>query len=304
MTEPTSEGSHLEWPERWSDAVDAPPLARAFVKQIARFEAAPVRESPRRTSRLPLVMGAGLVAIAAIAALYFGPVRDSAGEPLALVPANDPLPVAARPATPAPAPFGAPMTTPDISNVRPPVTPATRVEAGLLYVSARPTVAIEIDGVSRGNTPRRLNLTPGRHRLRMTRPEVGIDASEMIEIVAGETLRIVRTFDVPYDPDAAPPRRVNAPSTPPASTPPTVSVGSPYDLARACAIRGEYPCVIANLLGHCTTAREFELLISSMRSSGGYDREVEANMRIYLASFPTGRPSGAYRQYLVAHSGH
>jgi len=79
--------------------------------------------------------------------------------------------------------------------------------------------------------------------------------------------------------------------------------GSRYDTARACAITGDNSCVITQLRGHSTTAREFELLISSMRTSGGYDRDVEANMRTYLARFPTGRQAGAYRQYLVAHSG-
>lgn len=81
------------------------------------------------------------------------------------------------------------------------------------------------------------------------------------------------------------------------------SAVSRYDAARACAITGDHGCVIAQLRGHSTTPREFELLIASMRSSSGYDRDVESTMRTYLARFPTGRQVGVYRQYLVAHSG-
>lgn len=78
---------------------------------------------------------------------------------------------------------------------------------------------------------------------------------------------------------------------------------SRYDGARACAISGDHACVIRELRGHCTQAREYELVIASMRAQSGYDRDVESYMRTYLSRFPTGRQAAQYRQYLVAHSG-
>jgi pSer/pThr/pTyr-binding forkhead associated (FHA) protein len=87
------------------------------------------------------------------------------------------------------------------------------------------------------------------------------------------------------------------------STPAAPETSSRYDSARACAIAGDHGCVITQLRGHSTTAREFEMLIVSMRATSGYERDVESNMRTYLSRFPAGRQAGAYRQYLVAHSG-
>jgi ABC transport system ATP-binding/permease protein len=78
---------------------------------------------------------------------------------------------------------------------------------------------------------------------------------------------------------------------------------SRYDSARACAMVGDHGCVIRELRGHCTVAREYELLIAAMRASTGYDREIESSMRAYVTRFPTGRQVSSYRQYLVAHSG-
>jgi pSer/pThr/pTyr-binding forkhead associated (FHA) protein len=79
--------------------------------------------------------------------------------------------------------------------------------------------------------------------------------------------------------------------------------GSAYDRARECSIAGDNRCVVRELRGHCTVAREYELLIAAMRAVGGYDRDVENNMRTYLGRFPSGRMAAQYRQYLVAHSG-
>jgi hypothetical protein len=60
---------------------------------------------------------------------------------------------------------------------------------------------------------------------------------------------------------------------------------------------------VSELRGHCSQAREYELLIIAMRQIGGMDRDVEGHMRTYLDRFPSGRMAAQYRQYLVAHSG-
>lgn len=60
-----------------------------------------------------------------------------------------------------------------------------------------------------------------------------------------------------------------------------------YARARACAIAGDNRCVIRELRGHCVAARDFELLIAAMRAAGGYDRDVENQLRTYCSRFPS-----------------
>jgi hypothetical protein len=328
MTEHPTEGSEIEWPVRWADAADAPPLAQAFLEQIAPFEAAPSHLTPRHVasesaSRRPLAIGAATLALAALASLYFWIDRDAPRDEIALAPAHDPLPIEtartlepealepeeglepaalAPPTLPDPV-VGAPMAPED--EAEPAVTPATRVALVLLIVETTPAVDVQIDGVMRGRTPLRARVTPGPHRMRMIRTEVGIDTTETIDVPVGGRLRLMRTLDTAFDPDGpTPPHRVNQPPT----TPPLARSGPSaadlrYATARECAISGDHACVIETLRGHCTTAREFELLISSMRSASGYEREIETHMRTYLSRFPRARLSGVYRAYLVAHSG-
>jgi len=94
-------------------------------------------------------------------------------------------------------------------------------------------------------------------------------------------------------------------SSSPAPSAPAAGGGdaSRYDRARTCSIAGDNRCVVSELRGHCSQAREYELLIIAMRQIGGMDRDVESHMRTYLDRFPSGRMAAQYRQYLVAHSG-
>jgi pSer/pThr/pTyr-binding forkhead associated (FHA) protein len=94
-------------------------------------------------------------------------------------------------------------------------------------------------------------------------------------------------------------------STGPSASPPAAGGGeaSRYDRARTCSIAGDNRCVVTELRGHCSQARDYELLIIAMRQLGGMDRDVEGHMRTYLDRFPSGRMAAQYRQYLVAHSG-
>lgn len=298
MSEHVDTESEPAWPERWLDAQNAPPLARAFVKELDAFE--PVDAAPvARAQRWPFAVGVGLAAIAAAALLYarfspsdgaLVPAHDLASHD-PVVASHDPV-VASAPTTPSglpgaagPIPTG-PATDVAVATPPEPVTtpPATVIEPGVLVVRAEPFVIVHIDGVRQGPTPIRLTLSPGTHTMRLTRPALEVDETETIAIASGETLDLLRRFE-----------REEAP-------PPPAPAARPYDAARDCAIRGEHDCVITHLLGHASTAREFELLIASLRHAGR-DRDVDANMRLYLSRFPTGRQAAAYRQYLVAHAG-
>lgn len=76
---------------------------------------------------------------------------------------------------------------------------------------------------------------------------------------------------------------------------------TPYERARECSLSGDNVCVIRELHGHCTNAREYELLIAALRATGGPEADVMAQMREYLGRFPSGRMATQYRQFLLAH---
>ncbi len=327
----------LIWPTRWRDSPHAPPLAGAFVRELDELEPARRSDTARRgPPALWVSAAAAFVALAAAAALYVGTTFESPPEAATpLVPATSPgdivaaTPadtVAATPAdTVAPStvaaeePSLAPTTEPASSvgavgaearsssgGSRAPAvesptgetpesrTPATNAEpaalaaTGRLSLDSSPRVPVFVDGTLRGRTPVQVEVFPGEHTVRWYDPDQRIDHTERFVIGAGETTRVWRNVAPPV---AAP--SVAAPATPAAS---------PYDDARACALTGDHACVVDRLRGHASTAREFELLIASLRSLG-HDRDVETNMRLYLSRFPTGRQAAAYRQYLVAHAG-
>jgi hypothetical protein len=75
---------------------------------------------------------------------------------------------------------------------------------------------------------------------------------------------------------------------------------TPYDRARECSIAGDNGCVVRELTAP-TFAREYELLIASLRAVRAPEAEIQQRMREYLMRFPTGRMAAQYRQYLVAH---
>lgn len=320
MTDEDTPGP-LSWPERWSTSKDAPPLGRAFVDTIEKpslspvvRQAAPVTPSLRRIG--PAVAMA--LAVASVVLWRMTPPTHVNDIP-ALLPVDEPVPSEVRPSTVAEAEAAHSETLddaagaagneptlpewvaraaevgaepPDLTHGR--TEPASRVATGRVHVSSIPWAEMSIDGEPRGPTPRWVTLPAGTHTIRLTRASAGVDYSSTFEVRAGETTRVAFDARPPADPTARP--------TPPPA-PAATFEGSRYDAARACAIAGDHSCVIRELRGHCTAAREYELLIVAMRARSGFEREVESTMRAYLTRFPTARQAAAYRQYLVAHSG-
>jgi hypothetical protein len=71
------------------------------------------------------------------------------------------------------------------------------------------------------------------------------------------------------------------------------------DTATACLARGDNACVIAALDGQAKSAREFELLIETLRAMGR-SHDAQQHMATYLARFPDERRSSTYKRLLDA----
>lgn len=198
--------------------------------------------------------------------------------------------------------------------------PAAEPAMGRLFVMVSGGSAdLYVDGEPIGMAPTAVHVPAGRHVVRAVPPGEAAEQTMTVTVRPRETTHLRIALDPPppgrssgddigdivMGPAEPPssagspaPRSTDAPFVPPSAPP---EDEGRYDVARACAIGGDFSCVIRELRGRCTQAREFELLIASMRALGGYSREVERAMREYQLRFPTGRQAAPYRLYLIEH---
>jgi serine/threonine-protein kinase len=181
------------------------PLNAAEVKRVARVTTAPIPAArPRRRRRLAWGLGAALVA-ALIAGALATPLATSvpSSPTPSPIPSPNPTPTPTPPPSPPPAPPPNPLPVPPpkpsptkpLRPPRPPPEPApaprsvisaTRPELnslpvppadsgdGLLAIEASPWALVTVDGQELGETPREIQITAGRHRLRAVHPELGV----------------------------------------------------------------------------------------------------------------------------------
>jgi hypothetical protein len=318
-------GPDLEWPERWSSASDAPPGARDFLSSVDRPRFAPpeIRHLPPPRPA-PRFFGPTLAVAVVLGGVLIWQLAPRASGPPPLVSiASDPREVPSEVAHTntstgvedsasdvVPLDAGPPdVGVPDVSltdagdparwlarrseDAVPDAVPGPEAVEGMLEVSTSPSADIYVDGLLIGTSPiLRLALPAGRHVVRAFDAELGIDQSTTVTVRAAETSRLRMSLE---------PSRRNRPPTDEPDPLVAEHERSRYDGARACAISGDHACVIRELRGHCTAAREYEILIASMRAQHGYDRDVEALMRTYLSRFPSGRQASQYRVYLIEH---
>jgi eukaryotic-like serine/threonine-protein kinase len=113
---------------------------------------------------------------------------------------------APRPA-PAPSPRPAPAPKEPVTASAPAPAPAPSVSApaapeatgnGTLRISTRPWTNVSIGGRSIGSTPQmNISLPPGRHTVRLTNPEFGIDENVVVTIEPGQTVTKILTLNQP-----------------------------------------------------------------------------------------------------------
>jgi len=206
--------------------------------------------APRQRALIPLVIAgvalAGIVIVLAVA-LTRTPT-DSSDDLLTL---NAPTPTAppqtttpsVAPASPALAgedrPAAAPVEATAPTPVPPPTTPSATAQKGMLTITSTPACSIVIDGRAFGSTPKtKIELTAGKHRVQLASKRDQIDESFTVDIQAGQTLKVAKSY-ARRTAAATPP-----PSTPPPSTPPT----TPGTTPRNC---DEVSCVLNNYEGAC-----------------------------------------------------
>ncbi len=132
--------------------------------------------TPRRTSRLPLVVGAGLIAVALVVVLVIVPMVRRHEATAIATPSEmpDETPSDARPAALATAPDGIdaasalPIITPDAAvAIEMPADSARTPKPGTLSIDSTPYARIYLDGKLLDLTPiLRRPIASGRHRLR------------------------------------------------------------------------------------------------------------------------------------------
>ncbi len=61
---------------------------------------------------------------------------------------------------------------------------------GTLWINLLPYAEVTVDGASKGRTPKRLKMKPGKHRIGLRNPQTGNAKTVVVEVVAGKTKRI------------------------------------------------------------------------------------------------------------------
>jgi len=176
--------------------------------------AAPAK-APLRPAARGAVAAGGVALVGALAAVAWPWSRPEPQPP----PAAAPAPVVAVSEPPKPeAPPGPKQT--EASPAAPPTAPRA---TGTLAVTSTPAMEVLVDGRSRGETPVRLTLAAGLHRVTLRARDHGLSREEKVEIEAGRA----RTLDwaprkVKVEVRAAPPQvefKVSIDGTPMGATP-------------------------------------------------------------------------------------
>jgi len=90
---------------------------------------------------------------------------------------------------------GAATAEPAALNVPALKASASTGKTGTLQINSRPWSEVSVDGRPVGNTPQRaLQLSAGRHKIKLTNPELGLSKTIRIKIKAGETLTKIETL--------------------------------------------------------------------------------------------------------------
>jgi hypothetical protein len=118
-------------------------------------------------------------------------IGDEDGETApAETPEESPSATPATPATPAPAASSEKAAAPADSTAPPPAPPVTPAEKGTVRLATTPTGAdIYVDESFVGQTPARLRLVPGKHRLRLSLAG-GKDWDHEIEVLEGSEVTL------------------------------------------------------------------------------------------------------------------
>jgi tRNA A-37 threonylcarbamoyl transferase component Bud32 len=183
-----------------SPGADAPGLAQ---DERAATPAPTVTAAPVRRSRRVWIAAPIAIAVAAAIAIPFlsPPPAISSAEPSAPAPAPAPapIPVPVPVATPPPPPeiifvepeSAPPKPSPRKTAARPAATPRKPAGNGTLRVHAEPWAYAEI-GDHKVETPARLTLPAGRHKLKLHNPETGARVTRWVTIEAGkvETVKV------------------------------------------------------------------------------------------------------------------
>jgi serine/threonine-protein kinase len=94
-----------------------------------------------------------------------------------------------------PAREGAASTEPAALNVPAIKASSGTGKMGTLQINSRPWSEISVDGRPVGNTPQRaLQLSAGRHKIKLTNPDLGLSKTIRIKIKAGETVTKIETL--------------------------------------------------------------------------------------------------------------
>jgi serine/threonine-protein kinase len=94
-----------------------------------------------------------------------------------------------------PAREGAAPSEPAALNVPAIKASSSTAKTGTLQINSRPWSEVSVDGRPVGNTPQRaLQLSAGRHKIKLTNPELGLSKTIRIKIKAGETVTKIETL--------------------------------------------------------------------------------------------------------------
>ncbi|MFT3706712.1 MAG: protein kinase [Archangium sp.] len=184
-------------PSRRFESVEA--FVRALDDAYAGKDVAPPRASSK--SKAPLFAAASVIAVLAIAGGVYGFTRPEvvATPPTVAVPKpEEPKPAVIAPVVVAPAETEAPVepspAKPELPKPAPVVAPKkkgpSRVSVVTMVDGKSSYADLIVDGVNRGETPTQLELTPGSHKLKVTR--AGFQTREtVVKIVGGKDERVV-----------------------------------------------------------------------------------------------------------------
>jgi len=167
--------------------------------------ALPEAQAAPRRSKLPILLGLGVIAAAATVVLFLtlggGGSKSGASPPDAGAQVAVKLPPDAAPAVVVTPPDAAPppvvpATPPDAAPaVKPPIKkPPVRRGKGKVSVTVSPWAEVLVDGKSVGYAPMTLELSAGRHKITVRNPELGKNETVRIRVEPGKTKRIKKNW--------------------------------------------------------------------------------------------------------------
>jgi hypothetical protein len=83
----------------------------------------------------------------------------------------------------------APAIVPPPVSAPPPPSPVVMKGDGTLAITSSPWCAVEIDGADRGQTPVKLTVAAGSHKITLSNPEYGIKRQLTVVVHPNETVR-------------------------------------------------------------------------------------------------------------------